>query len=128
MIRRMNCFAKFLAARLASFSHALRGLRFALSAEPNVRMHLVATVLVVVLGAGLGISALEWAAIMAAVGLVWMAELFNTALEILCDIVSPERADAVKRAKDVAAAAVLAAALAAAFVGALVFLPYLTAE
>ena len=126
MICTMNCFARFLAARITSFGHALRGFRLALWSEGNARVHLVVSILVVALGAGLGISALEWAAIAAAVGLVWMAELMNTAFETLCDIVAPERSEQVKRAKDTAAAAVLAAALAAAFIGALVFLPYLT--
>lgn len=121
----MNCFAKFLAARIESFGHAFRGFGFALRAEPNARVHLVATIVVVALGLAVGISTLEWVAIAAAIGLVWMAELFNTALEILCDIVAPDPSVRVKHAKDTAAAAVLVAAIAAATIGALVFLPYL---
>ncbi len=122
----MNCFAKFLSGRIASFAHALRGLGEAIRTQTNARIHMVASTLVVALGLGLGISALEWAAVISAIALVWMAELLNTAIEILCDIIQPEYSEKVKRAKDVAAAAVLAAAIGAALIGALVFLPYLT--
>jgi len=123
----MTCFAKFLAARLRSFGFALAGLVYAVKTEGNVRVHLVASIIVVALGFGLGVSRLEWAALVSAIGLVWLAELLNTALEILCDFVEPARADAIKRAKDVAAAGVLAAALAAASIGGLVFWPYIFA-
>ncbi len=121
----MNCLAKFLAARLRSFGFALAGLGYAIRQEGNARVHLLATVLVVAAGLGLGVSRLEWAALAAAIGLVWVAELLNTALEILCDYVEPEKAEPIRRAKDVAAAGVLVAALAAAGIGALVFWPYL---
>ena len=121
----MSCLAKFLAARLHSFSFALHGLAYALKHEGNARVHLLATLLVLALGFGLGVSRLEWAALAAAIGMVWAAELLNTALEILCDYVEPEKAAPIKRAKDTAAAAVLIAALAAATIGALVFWPYL---
>lgn len=121
----MTCFAKFLAARLRSFGYALAGLLYAVKTEGNVRVHLLATVLVVALGFGFGVTRLEWAALAAAMGLVWMAELLNTALENLCDIVEPERTETIGRIKDVAAAAVLMAAIAAAVIGALVFWPYI---
>ena len=121
----MNCLAKFLAARLRSFSFALHGLAYAIKHEGNARVHLLATLLVVALGFGFGVSRMEWAALAAAIGMVWAAELLNTALEILCDYVEPEKAEPIKRAKDSAAAAVLIAAFIAATIGALVFWPYL---
>ncbi len=121
---RMICFAKFLAARFRSFGFALEGLLYALKNEGNIRVHALATVLVLALGLGFGVSRLEWVALAVAIGMVWLAELLNTALEILCDIVEPTEAVAIKRVKDVAAAAVLVAALAAAGIGALVFWPY----
>lgn len=121
----MSCFAKFLAARLRSFGFALEGLAYAIKHEGNARVHLLATALVLALGFGFGVSRLEWAALAAAIGMVWAAELLNTALEILCDFISPDKAEAIKRVKDVAAGAVLVAALAAATIGALVFWPYL---
>jgi len=120
----MDCFAKFMAARIHSFGFALEGLVFAVKTEGNVRVHLVATLLVVALGLGFGVSRVEWGVLIAAIGLVWLAEMLNTALEILCDSVSPERSNAIKRVKDVAAGGVLAAALAAAGIGTLVFWPY----
>jgi len=120
----MNCFAKFLAARLVSLSHALNGFAFALRTQGNIRVHIFATIVVVTLGFALGITRLEWAALTFAISIVWVAELFNTALEFLCDIVAPEKSDLVKNAKDIAAAAVLLAALAAATIGALVFWPH----
>ncbi len=122
----MRCFAKFLAARLRSFGFALEGLAYAIKHEGNARVHLLATALVLALGFGFGVSRLEWAALAAAIGMVWAAELLNTALEILCDFVSPDKAEAIKRVKDVAAGAVLVAALAAATIGALVFWPHLS--
>ncbi len=122
----MSCFAKFLAARLRSFGFALEGLAYGIKHEGNARVHLLATVLVLVLGFGFGVSRLEWAALAAAIGMVWVAELLNTALEILCNFISPDKAEAIKRVKDVAAGAVLVAAFAAATIGALVFWPHLS--
>ena len=121
----MTCLAKFLAARFRSFGFAIEGLVYAVKTEGNARVHLVATILVIALGFGFEVSKFDWVALLAAFGLVWVAELVNTALENLCDFVAPERSDAVKRVKDVAAAGVLVAALVAAGIGALVFWPYI---
>ena len=73
----------------------------------------------------LGISPLEWCAILAASALVWITELLNTALERLANALTQERNEHIRHAKDVAAAAVLAAALAAGLIGTIVFLPKL---
>lgn len=121
----MTCLAKFLAARFRSFGFAIEGLVYAVKTEGNARVHLAATILVIALGFGFEVSKFDWVALLAAIGLVWLAELLNTALENLCDFVAPERSDAVKRVKDVAAAGVLVAALVAAGIGALVFWPYI---
>ncbi|ATC64257.1 diacylglycerol kinase [Nibricoccus aquaticus] len=110
-----------IAARLRSFGHAMRGGMTLLKTQPNARIHLVATVGVVVAGAVWRISPGEWALVAVACGLVWMAEAFNTALEFLADEVSLERREGIKRAKDVAAFAVLVAAGAAVGIGAVVF-------
>lgn len=123
----MTCFAKFLAARLRSFGFALEGLVFALKTEANMRVHVLATVLVAALGLWLGVGRMEWVALLVAIGVVWAAELLNAAIEALCDAVSPAKNEAIKRVKDMAAAAVLVAAVMAAGVGALVFWPYLAA-
>jgi len=121
----MTCLAKFLAARFRSFGFAIEGLVYAVKTEGNARVHLAATILVIALGFGFKVSKFDWVALLAAIGLVWLAELLNTALENLCDFVAPERSDAIKRVKDVAAAGVLVAALVAAGIGALVFWPYI---
>ena len=121
----MTCFAKFLASRLRSFGFAFGGLLYALRTQGNIRVHLLASIIVVASGFGFGIGPVEWAILVGAIGLVWMAELLNTAVETLCDYVEPARADAIKHTKDLAAAAVLVSAICAAAMGALVFWPYL---
>lgn len=112
------------ASRLASFGHALRGLRVWLT-QPNARIHAVAACLVVGLGAGLGVSAAEWTALVLAMALVMGAEALNTALEYVVDLASPEWHALARDAKDVAAAAVLLCSVGAAVVGLLVFVPHL---
>lgn len=94
-----------------------------IASEPNARLHAIATVLVVLAGFGFGIEHGEWLAVVLAIGAVWMAEGFNTAFEALCDVVSPERRPQVERAKDVAAGAVLFAAVAALVIAVIVFGP-----
>ena len=111
--------------RVASFGHALRGVRAALRSEVHLRLHAAATVAVAGLGFYLKINRLEWALVTLAVAGVWTAELLNTALEALTDLVSPDYHLLAGRAKDVAAGAVLLAALGALVVGGLVFGPYL---
>ncbi len=110
-----------LSGRLSSFRYAARGLRELVAREPNARIHAAATLAVCGLALGLGLSRLEWCVLVLAIGLVWLAEALNTALEQLCDLVSREEHPLVARAKDLAAGGVLAAALAAALVGLLLF-------
>jgi diacylglycerol kinase (ATP) len=107
--------------RAASFRFAFRGLRTLFAAEPNARLHLLATLGAILLGAALRLTVLEWCAVVGAIALVWTAEALNTAVETICDLVHPEPHPLVARAKDVAAAGVLFAAIGAALVGALVF-------
>ena len=114
--------------RLArSFGYALRGLGMMLVTQANARIHAVATLLVVAAGFWFGISRGEWCAVIAAIGLVWTAEGLNTALEAVVDLVSPEQHPLAGRAKDVAAGAVLCAALSAVVIGLLIFGPRLWA-
>lgn len=108
-----------------SFGCAFRGLGFLVRTQANARIHAAATVLVVVAGFALRISPSEWCAILAASGLVWLGEGLNTAIETLTDLVSPGPHPLAGRAKDVAAGAVLCAALAAFVIGAVVFLPHI---
>ncbi len=96
--------------------------------QPNARIHAVATVATVGFGWYLKLSALEWAAVVAAIALVWLAEGLNTALEFLVDLVSPEKRRLAGWAKDVAAAAVLLASIGAVLIGLLIFLPKVLAR
>ena len=110
--------------RVASFGHAGRGVWSALRSEVHLRFHAVATVVVIGLGFYSGLSRLEWALVALAVASVWAAELMNTAIEALTDLASPAYHPLAGKAKDVAAGAVLLAALGALVVGALVFIPH----
>ena len=111
------------AARVRSVGYALRGGATLLRTQPNARIHFVATLAVLVAGIACEISPGEWALVVVACALVWIAEGMNTALEFLADEVSLERRERIKRAKDVAAFSVLVAAAAAVCVGAVVFGP-----
>lgn len=108
-----------------SIGYALCGIRACFKTQRNARFHTLATLAVIVAGVLLGISASDWRWIASAVTAVWIAELLNTALEQICDLISPEHNDHVKIAKDVAAAAVLVAVLFAIVIGLITFLPYL---
>lgn len=111
--------------RIASFGFALEGIATLLRTQVNARIHLVAGIAVVVLAAYLDVRRMEWALLVLAIALVWVAEGLNTGIEFLADAAVPDPHSLIKHAKDVAAGAVLLASLAAAVVGALVFLPYL---
>lgn len=100
-------------------------MRVLFATQHNARLHLTATVAVLVLAAILQITKLEWVAVLAAIGIVLVAESLNTAVERLGDAVSREFHPAIADAKDLAAGAVLLASLTSAAIGALVFTPYL---
>jgi diacylglycerol kinase len=113
----------FFRSRRDSLRNAINGFESAISTEINLRIHLVLTILVVAISLYLQISTVEWAAIFIAIGMVWSAEIMNTSIEKLVDMVSPEWNLQAKIVKDLAAGAVLAAAIAAALVGIVIFLP-----
>jgi diacylglycerol kinase len=106
---------------IASFRHALRGITTSLASQRNLKIHAAATLAVLSLGLAVGLPSWKWAALWLAIGLVWCAELLNTAIEELCNLVHPGKDERVRRIKDAAAGAVLVAALAAVAVGLLVF-------
>jgi diacylglycerol kinase len=109
---------------MASLGHALRGLRV-FASQPNARIHCAAALVVVAAASWLGVSRLEWTALLLAIALVMSAEALNTALEYVVDLASPDWHPLARDAKDVAAGAVLLCSLGAAAVGLLVFWPYL---
>jgi len=116
---------KYLSARAKSFAHAGAGLLFLLKSEPHARVHLLATTLVIVGAIALDVTRQDWLWLILAITLVWVFEAMNTAIEHLCDIVSPQHSQSVKQAKDLAAGAVLIAAIAAVIIGITVFYPYI---
>jgi diacylglycerol kinase len=113
------------AGRLESFRHAFDGWRFLVRNEPNMRIHLGLAACAMALGIWLRIDAAEWRWLIVAVALVLAAEALNTAVEQACNAVSRSYNPAIKAAKDVAAGAVLIAAIAAALIGMSVFAPRL---
>lgn len=107
--------------RLETFRFAFRGIVTMLRTEPNARVHALATLVVIVAGAALGIDRIEWLFLTLTIAAVWTLEAVNTAFEALCDVASPDHHPQVERAKDVAAGAVLIAAIAAVVVAVLIF-------
>lgn len=109
--------------RLESFRYAFRGITTLLKHEHNARIHLAAAILAVAAGGWLGISANEWIAITICIGSVFALEAVNSAIERLADFVSPDFQELIGQAKDIAAGAVLFAAIAAAITGLIIFIP-----
>jgi diacylglycerol kinase (ATP) len=110
---------------LRSFYYALRGLRFAIKEQPNFQIHVVIAIVVVAAGLHFMIREAEWIAVLLAMGLVFTAELINTAIENLVDMVSPQRHPLAGKIKDIAAGAVLVAGVVAGAVGIIVFGRYI---
>ncbi len=106
---------------LRSFRYAWHGLYLVIRYENNTRVHLLASIAAVALGMFLELSSLEWALVLMQIGLVWAAETFNTALEKLVDLVSPEYHPLAGKVKDIAAGAVLIVSLMSVVVGGIIF-------
>lgn len=118
---------KYLKNRLKSLGYAGAGLVHLIKSEPHARIHLLVTILVVIAAIVLNVARLDWILLTFAIALVWAFEAINTAIEHLCDVISPDQSDSIKYAKDIAAAAVLVAAIGAAIIGITVFSPYIYA-
>jgi diacylglycerol kinase (ATP) len=110
--------------RFRSFKFAVRGIGTLLKTQMNARIHVFALTIVLILGFTVGLDLIEWALISLAVAMVLSAESMNSALEFLADHTAPEWHDSVQKAKDLAAGAVLLAAVGALAVGLLVFIPH----
>ena len=113
----------YLCGRLRSIGFALNGVRIVIASQPNARLHLFATVLVVVAAFLSRVTLSEWALLVFAIAAVWAAEALNTAIEFAVDLSCPEKHPLAQRAKDAAAGAVLLASVAAVLIGLIVFLP-----
>jgi diacylglycerol kinase len=109
----------------ASFRFAMEGMAHAFRTQRNFKIQVAITAVVIVAGAVLGLSPDQWAILAAVSGLVFQAELINTALEAIVDHVAPEFHALAKVAKDCAAGAVFASAIVAVVVGVLILGPQL---
>ncbi|MFT4055185.1 MAG: diacylglycerol kinase family protein [Novosphingobium sp.] len=112
-----------IAARLKSFVFAWRGLRWLVHNEHNARVHLAASIATIGAGLFLKVSANDWRWLFLAMGLVWLAEAFNTAIEQMCDRVEPNFDPVIGRIKDVCAGAVLVSSIVAVGIGLLTLGP-----
>ena len=113
--------------RLNSFRFAFTGIGELFRSEPNAWIHLAAAILAIIAGWYFSLSNTEWCLVSFAIGAVFSAEAFNTAIENLTDLVSPQYHELARKTKDTAAGAVLLIAMAAAATGLLIFLPKLFA-
>lgn len=108
-----------------SFKYALQGIKQSYKGEQNLKIHTVVAVLVIIFGFLLKINYLEWLICLVLIGLVLMAEFFNTAIEYVVDLASPKIHPLAKAAKDTASAGVLMMAIIAAIIGLIIFAPKL---
>ncbi len=112
--------------RLAqSLRFAFKGLKHTLLFHQNLKIHLTITVLALTLGLVFQISLAEWVSLLAAIFLVLVAEMINTAFEEVINLVKEDHSERARIAKDVSAGMVLLAAIFAVLIGAIVFLPHL---
>ena len=108
-----------------SFKYAVEGILQAYVGEQNLKIHTVIAILVIIFGFILKISYTEWLVCLVLIGLVLMAEFFNTSIEYLVDLVSPEIHPLAKATKDTASAGVLMMAIISAIIGLIIFIPKL---
>jgi len=119
----MNRVKEFFLSRGRSFKAAFNGLWFVIRTQRNAWIHIVISIAVFVIGLWLRLNLRDWAVLMLTIATVWTAEFINTALEAVVDLASPAQHPLAKMGKDVGAAAVLIAALAAIVVGFLILGP-----
>ncbi len=111
--------------RLKSFRYAFVGLWTLLKTQQSAWCHVASTVAVIVVGFYFGLSQSEWCWLVLAMTAVWTAEAFNTSIEFLSDVASPDFHPLIKNAKDVAAAGVLITVIGAIEIGLFTFGPHI---
>lgn len=109
--------------RIYSFKHAFRGLRILLREEHNSRIHLFFVFLSIACGIFFKISLIDWCMLFFAIGLVFVAECFNSAIENTVDLFTESFSHKAEKAKDLAAAGVLVAAIISLIIGLILFVP-----
>jgi diacylglycerol kinase len=110
---------------IASYGYAFRGIGIAFRSENNMIIHLAAAAAVVAVNYVLGITTTEWLITLMLIGLAWMAEIFNTAIEKLADRVTKEHDPLIGQVKDLSAGAVLVICVVAVVCAGTIYLPYL---
>ena len=113
--------------RIKSFSYAFAGLKLLLKEEHNIRILTVITICTIALGFVLSLSLLEWVSVAIVIGLVYIAETLNSAIERVADFIHPEKHELIKEIKDIAAAAALVAVVIAAVCGVIIYIPKIIA-
>jgi diacylglycerol kinase (ATP) len=113
----------FILSRLRSFGFAFRGWWHVIRTQQNAWIHAIVSTAVLIVGLWLGLPPRDWAVLLVTIAMVWAAEIINTAIEAVVDLASPAKHPLAKVGKDVGAAAVLIAALAAIGVGLLIMGP-----
>lgn len=108
---------------LYSFYYAFRGIITAIKEERNMKIHVSIATLVVILGLLLPLSKIEWFSIIIIISLVISAEIFNTAIETVVNLVSPKYNELAKKAKDLSAGAVFVLAICSVIIGLIIFMP-----
>lgn len=108
---------------IKAFGYAFQGLFIFFSRDSNGKLELCFAVIAIATGFILHISALEWVAVLLCIAMVLSLEMFNAAIEKLCDIVEPNFHPAIKIIKDIAAGAVLLSAVVSLIIGLIIFLP-----
>jgi diacylglycerol kinase len=106
-----------------AFKYAFSGLWYVIKTQKNAWVHAIATILVICISYWLSLESRDWAIIVITIGMVWTAEIINTALEAIVDLASPQQHPLAKVGKDVGAASVLIAAIASAIIGLLILGP-----
>ncbi len=114
-----------LKSRAKSFSHAFRGMGLLFRTQPNAQLHMIGGITIILLGIYFNITHTDWIALVVAIGMVLVAEAFNTAIEIDINLTSPDFHPFARDTKDVAAAAVLISVFVACAIGLFVFVPYI---
>jgi diacylglycerol kinase len=115
----------FITKHILSYKYAFRGIWSAFRYEPNMAIHLAAAIAVVVLNFSLEISKTDWLITMLLIGVVWAAEIFNTAIEKLADRVTKEHDPLIGLAKDLSSGAVLILCIIAVICAAVIYWPYI---
>ena len=114
---------EFIRSRLRSFGYAFEGWGHVLRNEPNSWVHTFVSIAVILVAAWLHLPARDWAILLLTIVIVWAAEFFNTAVENVVDLASPDLHPLAKVSKDISAAGVLLAAITSVLVGLLILGP-----